>query len=138
MRWLVPIAAPLVLLLGVALNAVLWLWTSAVLPNRRVRLRALLPAALLGAVALEVLKVVGTLVVPHLVRSSSALYGSIGVVFGMLLWLLVLGRLVVYVAVIEVLSWEKQHGTVDKVVAVPRLPHHQRVARGEQLEDSTT
>jgi len=56
----------------------------------------------------------------------------------MLLWLLVLGRLVVYVAVIEVLSWEKQHGTVDEVVAVPRLPHHQRVAHGEQLEDSKT
>jgi membrane protein len=137
-RWLVPIAAPLVLLLGVALNAMLWLWTSAVLPNRRVRLRALLPAALFGAVALEVLKVVGTLVVPHLVGSSSALYGSIGVVFGMLLWLLVLGRLVVYVAVIEVLSWEKEHGTVDEVVAVPRLPHHQRVGRGEQLEGSKT
>jgi len=77
-------------------------------------------------------------VVPQLVRSSSALYGSIGVVFGMLLWLLVLGRLVVYVAVIEVLSWEKEHGTVDEIVAVPRLPHHQRVARGEQLKSSKT
>jgi membrane protein len=135
-RWLGPIAAPIVLVIGVALNAALWLWTSAILPNRHVHLRALLPAAVFGAVGLEVLKVIGTLVVPHLVRSSSALYGSIGVVFAILLWLLVLGRLVVYVAVIEVLGWERRHGTVDEVVAVPRLPHHQRVAHGEKLEDA--
>ena len=133
-RWLVPIAAPFVLLVGVALNAALWLWTSAILPNRRVHLRALLPAALFGAVGLEVLKVAGEIVVPHLVRSSSALYGSIGVVFAILLWLLVLGRLVVYVAVIEVLGWEREHGTVQEVVTVPRLPRHQRVAHGERIE----
>jgi membrane protein len=132
-RWLGLVVAPLVIVGGVALNAALWMWTSAVLPNRRIGLRALLPAALIGAVALELLKIVGTLVVPHLVRSSSALYGTIGVVFAILLWLLVLGRLVVYVAVIEVMGWERGHGTEREEIAVPRLPGHQRVTVGSDV-----
>jgi membrane protein len=126
-RWVGVLVAPLLIVGGVVLNAALWMWTSAMLPNRRIGLRALVPAAVIGAVALEVLKIVGTLVVPHLVRSSSALYGTIGVVFAILLWLLVLGRLVVYVAVIEVMGWERGHGTEREEIAVPRLPDAQRV-----------
>jgi uncharacterized BrkB/YihY/UPF0761 family membrane protein len=94
--------APLVLLTSLAGNAALWMWTSWVLPNRPfIDWRVILVPALLAAVTLEVLKVMGAYVVPHYVESSSELYGTIGVVFAILLWLLVLGRVVVYVAVIE-------------------------------------
>jgi uncharacterized BrkB/YihY/UPF0761 family membrane protein len=48
-----------------------------------------------------VLKVLGAYVVPRYVASSSELYGALGAVFALLLWLLVFGRLVVYIAVIE-------------------------------------
>ena len=112
----------LFLLVGVVLNAALFLWTSWLLPNRRVPVKALLPAALIGGVALEVLKLVGTSVVPRLVSNSSALYGTIGVVFALLAWLLFFGRLIVYVAVIEVIGWERRHGTVSAVIELPRLP----------------
>ncbi len=64
-------------------------------------LRVLVAPAIVGAVALEALKVLGAYVVPHYVASSSELYGALGVVFALLLWLLVFGRVVVYVAVIE-------------------------------------
>jgi membrane protein len=119
------VLAPLVLLVSLGVNTVLWLWTSWLLPNRRVPWRALLPGAIFGAVGLELLKVAGGYIVPFLVARSSALYGTIGVVFALLAWLLVLGRLVVFVTVIEVDGWERGHGTDEVVVKVPALPDRQ-------------
>jgi membrane protein len=98
--WLV---VPVVLAASLAVNTVLWLWTSWILPNRKVPLRPLLPAALFGAVALEILKVVGVYVVPRLVSKSSALYGTIGVVFALIAWLWFFGRVVVFVTIVETL-----------------------------------
>jgi membrane protein len=113
---------PLVVVITVGANTVGFLWTSSVLPNRRVPLRALVPAALAGGIALEVLKVLGGIVVPRLVANSSELYGAIGAVFALLVWLLVLGRLVVYVTVLEVVRWERGHGTTEVFVDAPTLP----------------
>jgi membrane protein len=93
-----------------------------VLPNRRVPRRALLPAAIAGGVAFEILKIAGGIVVPQLVSRSSALYGTIGVVFALLAWLLVLGRLVVMMSVIEVMGWERNHGTEIVELRGPVLP----------------
>ena len=106
---------------GLAVNTLVWLWTSWILPNRRVPWRALLPGALVGAVGLEVLKIVGGYVVPQLVAGSSALYGTLGVVFALLSWLLVFGRLVVMVTFIEVIAWERGHGTDEMMVSGPAL-----------------
>jgi membrane protein len=118
-----PVAVtPLVFVAGAAVNTGLWLWTSWVLPNRRAPWRALLPAAIAGGVAFEVLKIAGGIVVPRLVARSSALYGTIGVVFALLAWLLVLGRLVVMMSVIEVMGWERDHGSETVAIRGPRLP----------------
>ena len=119
------LVAPLVLAVSLSVNTTLWMWTSWVLPNRRVPWRALLPAAIIGAVGLELLKVAGGYVVPLLVARSSALYGTIGVVVALLAWLLVLGRLVVFVTVIEVDGWERRHGTEEVTVRVPALEDRQ-------------
>ena len=62
---------------------------------------------LVGAVALEVLKVAAGIWVPRLINKSSELWGAIGVVFAIIAWILVFGRVVVYVAVIEVLEAER-------------------------------
>ena len=118
-----PVAVvPLVFVAGAAVNTVLWLWTSWALPNRRAPWRALLPAAIAGGVAFELLKIAGGIVVPRLVARSSALYGTIGVVFALLAWLLVLGRLVVMMSVIEVMGWERNHGSEVVELRGPRLP----------------
>ena len=127
-EWLGTIAAPLLVVAGVALNTALFLWTSWILPNRKVGIRPLLGAAVAGGVVLEILKVVGTLVVPRFVANSSALYGTIGVVFAVLVWLLFLGRLVVYVAVTEVVQWEGRRGTQETVIELPALPGSEPVA----------
>ena len=97
--------APLVLALSLSVNTVLWLWTSWILPNRpRPPWRKLLPGSITGAIGLEVLKVAGAYVVPLMVAKSSALYGTIGVVFALIAWLWVLGRLVVLVTIVETLD----------------------------------
>jgi membrane protein len=114
--------ALLALVVSLAVDVALWLWTSWVLPNRRVPVRALLLPALAGAVGLEVLKVLGGYVVPRLVESSSALYGAIGVVFALIAWLWLFGRLVVVVTVLEVMGWEHTHGTVEMLVDAPVIP----------------
>jgi len=99
--------APALAVLTVAINAVAWAFTSWWLPNRRVTFRAMLPAVLVGAVMLEVLKVVAGIWVPRLINNASELWGAIGVVFAIIAWILVFGRVIVYVAVIEVLEAER-------------------------------
>jgi len=99
------LVAPLVLVLSLTVNTLLWLWTSWILPNRPAPpWRTLLPGSITGAVGLEALKVAGAYVVPVLVSRSSAVYGTIGTVFALLAWLWVLGRLVVVVTIIETLD----------------------------------
>jgi len=99
--------APLLVVVTVMINTVAWLFTSWWLPNRRITFRAMLPAALVGAVALEVLKVVAGIWVPRLITNSSELWGTIGAVFALIAWILVFGRVIVYVSVIEVLEAER-------------------------------
>jgi membrane protein len=118
----VPVLAPLGIVVGLGVGVALWLWTLKVLPNRDVGWKALLPGALVGAVGMELLKLVGSIWVPKAVASSSALYGSLGVVFAVLAWLLFFGRLIVYAAVVNVVVWEDRHGTVTVDMEVPRVP----------------
>ncbi len=119
---LVPWLAPGSILVGLAVGVGLWLWTMKVLPNREVGWKALLPGAVAGAIGFELLKVVGSIYVPKAVASSSALYGSLGVVFAVLAWLLFFGRLVIYASVLNVVRWEEDHGTVTAEVQLPRIP----------------
>ncbi len=116
------VLASLGIIIGVAANTLAFVWTSWILPNRRVAVRRIVPAAIVGGVGFEVLKILGALVVPRLVQHSSELYGTLGVVFGVLAWLLMLGRLLVYVAVIEVSGWESDHGTEREPAELPKLP----------------
>ena len=102
------LAAPLSITVGLAIDIGLWLWTFTVLTNHDVGWRTMLPGAVLGAVGLEVLKAVGAIWLPRTVASSSALYGSIGVVFAVLAWLLLFGQLVMYAAVFNVVVYERE------------------------------
>jgi membrane protein len=113
---------PVGILAGLGTGVCLWLWTAHTLPNRQVGWRALLPGALVGAFGFEILKVAASFVVPRMVASSSELYGPVGVVFAVLVWLLVFGRLAVYAAVVEVVIWEERHGTVTLSIEVPARP----------------
>lgn len=114
--------APVGILLGLGIDLAAWLWTFKILTHRDVPWRTYLPGAIVGAVGMGVLKAIGGIYVPRLVSSASALYGSFAVVFAMLAWLLLFGRLVVYAAVTNVVLWEDRHGTVTVELPVPRVP----------------
>jgi membrane protein len=118
----VPVLAPVAILAGFAVDVGLWLWTMKVLTNRHLRWRAFLPGALVGAAGLAVLKLVGGIYLPRAVDSASALYGSLGVVFAIVAWLLLFGRLLVYAAVVNVVQWEDGHGSVTVELPVPKVP----------------
>lgn len=113
--------APVSLLAGFGVNVALFLWTFTALGRLPVGWRARLPGALLCAVGFEIMKVVGSVYVPKLVADSSALYGSLGIVFAVLAWLAIFGRLIVYGSVVNVVHWEDKHGTVEIRLEVPRV-----------------
>lgn len=113
--------APVSILLGLAVNTGLFLWTFTELGRAPIGWRSVLPGALVCAVGFEILKVVGSILVPRLVANSSALYGSLGIVVALLGWLAFFGRLIVYGAVINVMRYEDEHGTLSVPVEVPRI-----------------
>jgi membrane protein len=130
-------AGPAVLVGALAVDVALWLWTFKVMTNRNVGWRAFLPGAILGAVGLEALKAIGGIYIPRAVASSSALYGSIGVVFATLAWLLFFGRLLVLAAVLNVVWWEEHQGTVTVDIEVPRVDDDVAVGVTRSGEETT-
>lgn len=120
-RQLPAATAPLHFVVGAGIGFALFLWSSRVLPSRTVPRRSLLPGAVFAGIALKLLKIAGTYYVPHLVTSSSALYGTIGAVFAMLAWLAILSQVIVYAMVLNVVRWEEDHGTERVEIEVPKL-----------------
>ena len=114
-------AKPLTILVGFGLTTVLFLWTYTSLVNKNVSWRVHLPGALLVALGVEVLKAVGSIYMPRLVASSSALYGSLGVVFAVLALLLIYSRMIVYGAVLNVVRYEVAAGTDTVRIKVPHV-----------------
>ena len=96
--WLVGLLAAT---LTVAPLAGLWLWASLHLPHRDAPWRALLPGALLVAFGFQVLHaLVVNFLVPKLEKSTS-LYGGLGAVTTLLLFMYLVGRLVVTAPVLN-------------------------------------
>ena len=113
--------AALTVVLGMVLTTGLFVWTFSFLGNQPLPWRAHLPGALLIGAGFEVLKVIGTVLVPRAVAASSTLYGVLGAVFAVLAWLLTYARLIVYGAVLNVTRWEAERGTLTVEIEVPRM-----------------
>jgi membrane protein len=107
--------------IGLVLDTLLFLWTFLWLANVKVAWRDHLPGAIVGAAGLGILKLAGAVYIPRLVASSSALYGSIGVVFAVLAWFVLGARLLMYAAAANVVRFERIHGTVTIEIEVPRI-----------------
>jgi uncharacterized BrkB/YihY/UPF0761 family membrane protein len=114
--------APLMIIATVAINVVMFWCTFALMGHQNVGWRPLLPGAVFAGIGLQVLTLAGAIIVPRSVASSSALYGSMGVVFAMLAWLFFFGRLLVYASTLNVVLYERQRGTVTLEVEAPRMP----------------
>ncbi len=106
--------------IGIFLSFVLWMFTGKVLPNVKVPLRSLIPGSIVGVLGMEALKLLGTLWVPKMVASSSGLYGTIGIVFAVLAWVILFGKLVVYATVTNVVLHEARHGVSLGTIELPK------------------
>ena len=115
-------AAPFMILATVATNVLMFWSTFVLLGHQHVGWRPLLPGAVLAGVGLQLLTLIGAVVVPRSVATSSALYGSMGVVFAILAWLYFFGRLLVYASTLNVVLYERERGTVTLEVEAPRMP----------------
>ena len=117
-----PIATLLSVLVSLAMGTALFAWMFWGLGTRRVPPRDLVPGAIVAAVGFEVLALVGSVFVPQMVARSSALYGSLGIVFAILAWLALFARLLVYASTLNAVLYEARVGTVQVPIHVPKLP----------------
>jgi uncharacterized BrkB/YihY/UPF0761 family membrane protein len=80
------------------LNAGLYFASFTVLTAKAIGPRGLLPGAIAGAVAFTALITVGTGLITHQLKNSSATYGAFGTVIGIVAFLLLLAKLSLYAA----------------------------------------
>lgn len=131
------LGAVLAIVAAIVINFLFAMWTFMVLSLTRLNWHAYFAGSVFAAIALEIIKQLATLL-PQLFQGSSALYGSIGVVFGILAVLLLFGRVLVYSSILNVVLWEKHTGTVTVEVEAPRIPGEAPVAadRSGAIPDS--
>ena len=133
-----PIVAAGLILVGLVLELGFFLWTFWILGDRRAGWRSFVPGAVVGALGLEVLKLVGTVLVPRMVASSSSLYGPLGVVFAILAWLTIFSRLIVYASALNAVRFEEDHGFTTLEIRAPKFEGEVPVAadRGGAVVDT--
>ncbi|HEX4804271.1 MAG TPA: YhjD/YihY/BrkB family envelope integrity protein [Conexibacter sp.] len=83
-----PLGALVILLAG---DAVVWLWSPWILLARRIAWRRLVPTALLTAVALTAISVGSVVWMPRAIGRSAAHYGPIGIAIALVSWLVGIG-----------------------------------------------
>jgi membrane protein len=83
-----PVASLIVLLAG---DALLWLWSPWILLARRVDWRSLVPTALLTAVAMTAISVGSVIYMPEAIGRSATHYGPIGIAIALVSWLVGIG-----------------------------------------------
>jgi uncharacterized BrkB/YihY/UPF0761 family membrane protein len=128
------------LLIGmVVLNTALYLGAFRVLSPRGVHARQLVPGAVVGSIGFTVLITVGSGLIQHQVRNSSATYGQFGVVVGLVGFLFLLAKISLYAAelntVLDRRLWPRGLVSTDPTRAddqVLRDVVHQDVRRADQ------
>lgn len=90
------------LLASVATSVVTYIAVFRVLTPKEVATRKLIPGAILGGVAWTILLTAGTALVQHQLRHAQALYGTFGLVLGLLAWLYLAAEIALYGAEINV------------------------------------
>jgi len=128
----------LVILGMAAVNAALFTASFRALTPARIATAPLVPGAALAGVGFTMLITVGSALIIHQVAGSSATYGQFGVVIGLVAFLLLLAKLCMYCAELNVVLarhlWPRglrsQHPTVADHEVLRAIVHQQR-----QLED---
>jgi YihY family inner membrane protein len=88
--------------LGIALNVALFLVAFRFLTVHEVTARDLVPGAVFAAIAFQVLQMVGGYYISHTLKNASNTYGFFGIVIGLLTWVFLQARVLLYAAEINV------------------------------------
>ncbi len=86
----------------VALNVALYVLAFRILTPKTVSHRGLLPGAMLGAVAWTALQFAGSVLVTHLLRNMTPVYGFFATVLGLLAWISLGAQVTMYAAELNV------------------------------------
>jgi uncharacterized BrkB/YihY/UPF0761 family membrane protein len=100
--------AVIAVLLVTALSFAAWWWVSWKLPHAPCPARALIPGALLMALGADVLQVLTTYWIGHLVARKTSTYGAVGIALAVLLWVYILGRIMVGSAGLNAALWYRR------------------------------
>lgn len=128
------------------LNLLLYGLAFFVLTNQHLTWRQVFPGAAVGALGWTVLLNLGALYVEHTIAHASRLYGSIGIVIGLIAWIYLGARLTVYAAEVNVVLahrlWPRSLSGVadtdaDRRVLLRQVEEAQRVA-GERIRVTFT
>ncbi len=109
-------------------------WTHRVMTNIKVPGRTHLPGAIVAGAALALFQVVGAWLVPWLLGNAAQTYAALAGVFVLITLLSVLGNVIVYGAIVNVVIWERANGTTSVTARVPALrsDHFVELERGGQ------
>ena len=110
------------LLSGSAVGALLFWWTQVILTNVRLPLRAFVPGAVFAGIGFALFQVFGTLLVARILASQKGGPASLGAVVAFLTFLTVFAWLFVVSVIVNVVAWERDHGTVQLTITAPALP----------------
>ncbi len=108
---------------GSVVGALLFWWTQVVMTNVRVPLRAYVPGAIFAGIGFALFQVFGTLLVARILASQSGGPASLGAVLAFLTFLTIFAWLFVLSVIINVIAWEREHGTVKLMISAPALPN---------------
>jgi membrane protein len=118
---------------SVVTTVVIWWWTPFLLLGGRVRARALLPGAVLTAAELLALGAAANLYLPHAIGSQETRYGTIGVVFAIQSWLVVVAGAVVLAAVLGAVG-AQYRGPIGRLLRGTRDPEGWHRTPGYRLD----
>lgn len=113
--------APINIVVSIAVSTAIFAWLFWFLCSFKLSLRTVLPGSIVGALGFEVLKWLATNWLPGVIAKSSAVYGSIGTIFGTFAWLMLLGKLLTYASIVNVVLAERSTGTASLSIQVPQI-----------------
>ncbi len=100
--------AAAVILVITAMSFAVWWWVSWRLPHPATPATALIPGAVFMAVGVDVLHLLTTYYIGHLVARKTETYGAVGIALAVLFWVYVLGRFIVGSAGLNATLWYRR------------------------------
>ncbi len=104
---------------AIALNVGLLAVSFELLTAAHLGLRAVLPGSLAGGVTLWLLQIVGGQYVTRVIDSASDVYGAFATVFGLLVWIALLARVVLIAGEVNVVLHQRAWPRTFKRATLP-------------------